>query len=340
MPNTRKIWLGVCAVFGALISPLTSYACSIVYPTVQVGRTFRVKVMDHSRPVEGLRLVLTHSDFSHDDLTQSASIYSVTNADGFARFTDLTPGLFLVTSDHDAGVADGVMVKVSIGGVVDATIPLQWPNAEPLHVRSLSGTLRGPEFYPGQMQVPISLSLLHGVSTRAIAAANTDSKGHFRFSDAVPPGIYFLRLNPSELRSQYDGEQIEGMIVVEINGNAKESGLDLDLGWSTCGLRYSQPRQHAEMRVSKLCGDVADMYGAAISKAQIILLEGGEDADILNQTQSEADGQFMLKGQHEGHYQLLVKSPGFGPFLRAVHLVPSEASTDCHEPIRIRLGPL
>ena len=31
-------------------------ACSVVYPSVQVGPNFRVKVEDHGRPVKGLRV--------------------------------------------------------------------------------------------------------------------------------------------------------------------------------------------------------------------------------------------------------------------------------------------
>jgi hypothetical protein len=167
-----------------------------------------------------------------------------------------------------------------------------------------------------------------------MATATTDSQGRFHFADTVPPGIYFLRLSLSGLRSQFGG----GMIPIEVSDTAKQSGLDLDLGWSSCGLSYSEQRQYPEMTVGKLCGDIADTVGGAVSKAQIFLLQDGEEAKIVDQTQSGANGQFNLQEQHEGVYQLLVKSPGFSPFLRTTHVVPAGEADGCRRPMRIRLG--
>jgi hypothetical protein len=333
MHNKRKISIAICcAALAALVSPLTAQACSISYSTERVGRTFRVKVIDRGRPVKALRLVLASADNSRI----SAPIYSVTDGDGYARFDDVSPGSFLLTPDHDAGVTDGVVVNVSLSGAAEATLTLKWPASDPLHVRSLTGTLRGPDFYPGRQQEPLSLSLLQGVSARLMATATTDRQGRFHFADAVPPGIYFLRLNLSGLRSQFG----EGMIPIEVSDTAKQSGLDLDLGWSSCGLSYSEQRQYPEMTVSKLCGDIADTVGGAVSKAQIFLLQDGDEAKIVDQTQSGANGKFNLEEQHGGVYQLLVKSAGFSPFLRTTHVVPAEGADGCRRPIRIRLGVL
>ncbi|MFZ0978036.1 MAG: carboxypeptidase-like regulatory domain-containing protein [Candidatus Acidiferrales bacterium] len=289
---------------------------------------------DRGRPVKGLRLVLG-PDESHT-LQRIGTIYALTDADGYARFSNLTPGSFLLTSDHDGGVADGTIIEVSPGGPPDVTVTLGWPSHAPLSVRSVRGTLRGPDYYPRQAQTQLSLSLLDGVSARVIATTLTDGKGDFNFANEVPSGLYFLRLNPSDLLAR-DGEQIQGMMAIEVDRKANQDVLDLDVGWTTCGLAYEQRERYPELKVSTICGDVADVVGAAVSNAQVMLLATGEDGEILEQTRSGARGQFALQEQHEGAYQLLVESLGFLPFLRVIHIEAAAPSQGCQQPIHIRL---
>ncbi len=45
-------------IVGILAITTSCAACTIIYPTVQVGPNFRVKVEDRGRPVEGLRIEL------------------------------------------------------------------------------------------------------------------------------------------------------------------------------------------------------------------------------------------------------------------------------------------
>jgi len=335
MQNKRKASFSISlVVFIALFSPLVARACSIFYPTVQVGTGFRVRVMNRGRPVHSLKLVLNQNDSSGS--RKREPVYSLTDVDGYARFANLNPGSFFLTADHDSGVMDGLIVDVRPSGATNVTVSLNWPNATPLQVRSVSGTLRGPDYYPRQTQVEVLLSLLEGVSGRVIGTTQTDSKGGFSFAGAIPSGIYFLRLIPSELRA-WDGEQIEGMIAIEVDPKAAQDALDLDLGWSSCGLGYAQRAKYPEMKVSKLCGDVADDAGGVISDAQVMLLANGENAEILEQTGSEADGQFALRRHDGGIYQLLVKSPGFQPFLRVMNIDTSGTSEGCQQPINVRL---
>jgi len=335
MQNRGGAWIGVgWAVFVALLLPCLAHACTIVYPTAHVGRAFRVRVTDRSRPVKGLRLVLGPGE-SHT-LQRIGTIYSLTDADGYAGFSNLTPGSFFLTSDHDGGVADGAIIEVSPGGPSDVTVTLEWPSHAPLSVRSVRGTLRGPNYYPRRVQTQLSLALLDGVSARVIATTLTDSKGDFNFANEVPSGLYFLRLNPSDLLAT-DGEQIQGMMAIKVDRNANQEVLDLDLGWTTCGLAYVQREKYPELKVSTICGDVADAVDAPVSNAQVMLLATGEDGEILEQTTSGARGQFALQEQHEGAYQLLVESPGFRPFLRVFHIEAAAPSEGCQQPIHIRL---
>jgi hypothetical protein len=335
LQKKRKVLFGVgLVVLVALLSPLIARACTIIYPAVHVGTGFRVRVMDRGRPVHSLKLVLNQHDSAGS--RKREPVYSLTDVDGYARFANLNPGSFFLTADHDSGVMDGLVVDVRPSGATNVTVSLNWPNVTPLQVRSVSGTLRGPEYYPQQTQVKVLVSLLEGVSARVIETTETDNKGGFSFTRAIPSGIYFLRLNPSELRAS-NGEQIEGMIAIEVNPKAVQAALDLDLGWSSCGLGYAQRAKYPEMKVSKLCGDVADGAGGVISDAQVMLLANGENAEILDQTRSEADGQFALRGHNEGTYLLLVKSPGFQPFMRVMHMDTSGISEGCQQPINVRL---
>ena len=336
MLNKRRVSFGVGLVaFVALFSPLIARACSIFYPTVEVGTRFRVKVMDRGRPVHSLRLVLNQYDSSGSKKREP--VYSLTDVDGYAHFANLSPGSFVLTADHDIGIANGVVLNVRLRGAANKTLPLNWPSTTPLQVRSVSGTLRGPDFYPQQTEVTVSLSLLESVSGRVIETTQTDSKGRFRFSDAIPSGIYFLRLNPSDLRAS-NGEQIEGMIPLDVNPKAAQDVLDVDLGWSSCGLGYAQRPEYPEMKVSRLCGDVADGSGGVISDAQVMLLANVENAEVLEQARSGTTGQFILRERDGSTYLLVVKSPGFLPFMRVMHLETSGTSEECQQPIRVRLN--
>jgi hypothetical protein len=335
MKNRGGISIGArWVVFAVLFSPCIVRACSIVYPTVQVGRGFRVRVTDRGQPVRALRLVLSHPESPKSK--RVVAVYSLTDADGYASFANLDPGSFLLTSDHDGGVADGVAVEVSLGGPANVTVPLKWPSLTPVPVRSMSGIVRGPDYYPSQEQVPLSLSLLEPMSARVIATTLSDSKGRFAFTDEVPAGIYFLRLNPSRLRG-WSGEQMEGLITIEVSGKAKDDALDLDLGWSSCGLTYKQRQIYPEARLGRICGDIADIEGAAVSNAQVLLLASGEGAEVLEQTKSGVQGQFSIHERQEGTYKLLIIYPGFQPYLRWILFDATGSIEGCQEPIHVRL---
>jgi hypothetical protein len=56
-------------LLGAIAITARCAACTIIYPTVQVGPNFRVKVEDRGRAVEGLRIELgsEHPAFTRTD---------------------------------------------------------------------------------------------------------------------------------------------------------------------------------------------------------------------------------------------------------------------------------
>lgn len=323
------------AILAVLLSVSIARTCSVFPGTVEVGSKFQVKVADRGNRVKGLRMVLSTESSTGEK--QKVVTDSFTDADGIAHFSNLSAGSFWLSADHDGGVGDAVVVNVSPRGPANKTFAISWPSAAPVTVRSAAGIVRGPDYYSNQAQAQISISLLEGISGREIEKTQSDSKGRFSFTSDLPPGIYFMRINPSDLRG-WSGEQIEGMIVIEVAREAKENALNLDLGWSSCGLEYSQRVILPELKRDKICGAITDSEGAVVAKAQVILLAGDEDAEILEQTQSGPNGEFVIPKHPDGNYQLLIKSAGFSPFLRLIHLQSAGTSAGCHQPIPVKLA--
>jgi hypothetical protein len=333
--RNRTFCVGIWAILLPLLAPCMAHACSVAYRTVEVGPDFRVRVTDRGRPVKGLRLVVGVDSTSTPQ--HPRNLYAVTDSDGYVRFSNHSPGSFIITTDKDDALADAAVVKVSPGGPRDVTVSLRWPSVDPIAVRSVTGTMRGPDFYPSEQQVPLSLSLLESVSSRVIAETNSDSKGRFKFGEDVPAGVYFLRLNLSGLRSGRSGEQMQGMIAIEVSSAAKQSALNLDLGWSSCGLSYAQQVTYPELELAAVCGDIADVMCADVPNAEVLLVANGEGGEIIEETRSGAKGGFALQKKHEGSYQLLIKYPGFRPYLRPVRINATGSPDGCPNPVKVQL---
>jgi hypothetical protein len=334
MRPPRRISIAlIFALLATFLSPVIAIGCSVVYPTVHVWKTFRVRVMDHGHPVRTLRLVLkpNHSDSNSVDRAVS---YSITDAKGYARFADLAPGSYFLSPEHGTEITEGAFVDVSPNGVVDRIVQLKWPNATPVPVRSMSGTLRLPDYYPEETQEQLSLSLMQGASERVIETTHTDSRGWFAFNDSLKPGLYFLQL------SDLSGKDSLGIIAFNVKNDATEGAVDLDLAWTSCGLRHASPRRYQQIDTNRLCGSVSDVLGSAIPDASVWLLSSDEErSQVRERTQTNSSGNFAFKEQHEGTYRLLVKRSGFQPYIRAVHLDEgAERSDRCSQPIDVQMA--
>src|SRR5205814_1388096 len=139
--------------------------------------------------------------------------------------------------------------------------------------RSLKGTMHGWDYVPGQSQPRLSLDLLEGSSGRLLKSVQTADTGEFSFEGAAP-GLYFLSLRPSGLRAQ-SGEPITGLIAVAVDHGAPTDHLDIDLGWTSCGLWYADRNKcpQPDLNIAQLSGQVLDVTGAAISGATILLFD-------------------------------------------------------------------
>jgi hypothetical protein len=332
-----KVSFALIQASAELFLPVAAGACTLIYPTLQAGPSFRVKVTDRGRPVEGLRLQLADSDFF--DFEHQRTRHSVTDADGFAHFTNVSPDEYFLSADVDGSIGDGATVMVKPNGPSGVTVPLKWPNQEPLSVRSVRGTLSVPNYEPRLPPSHLSLSLLGGLSGRVLETTQSDSTGRFAFGE-VPPGIYFLQLNPSGVKDRWTGEEITGLIAIEVSREADEEALDLDVGWSGCGFMYADRTRCSQdtLEVSKVCGYVYDITGAVIPNADIVLQEHIEDGKPLREAHTDTSGRFALQGVKEGMYQLAVRAPGFYQLRSTVQVRAANTSEGCERPITVRLG--
>ena len=117
----------------------------------------------------------------------------------------------------------------------------------------------------GKMHLPdyLPLEAQPGLSTQS---------GEFDFESATP-GLYFLSLRPSGETNRPGGE-IVGQIAVAVEPEAPVDHLGLDLGWTSCGLFYTDRSQcpQGDFEIQQLSGRVLDASGAAIANAKILLI--------------------------------------------------------------------
>lgn len=280
-------------------------ACTLIYPRVQVGSNFRVKVEDDGRPVKGLRVEIGSYPGGNG---------AVTDHNGSVLFRDVRPGSYHLSVDQTAGIPDGVELEVKLDGPKEVTVPLKWPS---VRVRSLKGMIRGPDYLPGLRQPRLSLDLLDGRSGRRLENLRTTERGEFDFESAAP-GLYFLSLKPSGLRG-WPGEPLTGRVAVTVDPGAPADHLDVDLGWTSCGLWYADQTKcpQSDVQIDQLSGQVLDPAGAAIGNATISLFDPA--GTLVERLESNREGKFASPHPLAGTYQLVVSNAGFTPLRRTVH---------------------
>ncbi len=295
---------------GFATSPVSS-ACSIVVKPIPVGPSFEVKVSGYDGPVKGLLLNLTSSQ----DRTQSA----VTDDNGTASFHYVPRGTHYLRADHDNGYAE--QLDVQPYGPAKAIVPMRWPSIEPIHVRSVSGTVRAPDAVPGQLeQRVLSLELLEGISGQILSSINTTDRGAFDFGKLVP-GLYFIHLKPY---SAFFG-QVEGLIGIAVDpaAPARADKLDLNLTWTSCGLWYTDQLQcpQVELHVKKLEGHATGSMGRAPQRLEIVLLDATQSQ--VAHVNTDTYGNFSFPGHLVGTFELRIDGGGVTPVHTPLHIEPT-----------------
>jgi hypothetical protein len=327
MQKSHRLSIAIIfAVLIAVLCPVIAPGCVVVSHSEHVGTAFRVRVWDRGRPVPALQLELAPSSPDSPNPRQIDALYSTTDADGYARFAGLPAGSYLLSAKNEGEFGYGEFIDVSPNRAPNSIVRLTWPTDTPLSVRSASGTLRVSQYYPQKTQTQFSLSLLDGLSGRTLAVTRTDDQGRFSFTDPLRDGIYLIQVR-----------EMSGAITVEVKRNANAEGVDLNLGSTDCGMTYSQRRIYPELITENVCGDVADDYGASVPAARVLLMSNEKEPQIVESTQTDEQGHFVLQEQREGTYELVVKRDGFFPYLQVVHIEPTRDPPKCQKPISVRL---
>lgn len=197
-------------------------------------------------------------------------------------------------------LSDTQLVDVSSENQSGLTVPIPSRSQKRVVARSLAGVLLVSGEVWGRRSA-VSVHLLDRAG-KELKRTVTDSAGRFSFPE-MPPERYILRLAAGS-----GG----GSIPVEVQPAATETEIEVELSWSSCGLHYVDRRQCAaasDLQVQRLSGFVRDATGAAISDAQILLLDLSDR--IIEQSRSDHTGGFALNSTETGTYQLMVMSSPF-----------------------------
>ncbi|MBL8236836.1 MAG: carboxypeptidase regulatory-like domain-containing protein [Bryobacterales bacterium] len=318
---------GAARFLGALFATITlGNACSIVYVPVPTGPSFQVRVEDRGRPVSGLRINLRGHNFSRT---------TATGANGTARFQNIPPGAYQLGAEIDSGTPDGAMITVTDSGPKNTTIPLPWSNRPPLSVQALNGILRWPTSQSAQGLSILQVELLDARTGVSRGTTQTTGDGAFNLR-TPPPGLYILRVTPTDLAPE-GGIRIAGIVPVEVDQRAAIVNLDLDFGWTSCGVTYvaSHTCPRPELSLTALSGQVLDAAGAPIARATVRLRNSGRD--VVEQLTSDEEGRFASAKQFDGNYELAVSATGFASLRQPVRAaLPEDAARP--QPLRIQLG--
>jgi hypothetical protein len=162
-------------------------------------------------------------------------------------------------------------------------------------------------------------------------------------------------LEKSALRA-WNGSQITGRIAVSVETDAPSDHLDVELGWTSCGLRYTDliPCPPAELHIGRLQGRVVgpagsmvrrgedlrrhtavpiDPAGPALADAEVLLVD--PSGRVIERLKTDRSGEFASTRVLAGACQLLVRSAAFGTYRARVF-----AEEDVSRPtsLRIQLG--
>jgi hypothetical protein len=234
------------------IARLTLTACSTsIIGKEEVSDHFVVKVLNHGRPIHGLRVELRtipRHPSNRSNKRGQLVLSGATDENGLAAFAAVRAGLYSVDIKHnDFPSSTSILVRSHSGKNTHETITIEWPNIEILHVQSIAGLLNGQirtgnpftdQAHP--VMVPLSgakLTLLQAVSEDIVDSQTASDSGAFSFAPAAS-GLYLLHVqapeNPETHQIGYDG-----YVPIEIDYSANAPGLNLSIFPEMCGtLRY------------------------------------------------------------------------------------------------------
>ena len=228
-------------VFGSLDLSACSYSSN---PT-KIGCDFLVEVFNQGEPVRGLQIELSTDPGSSDEESRTVSIIT-TDANGWAKFASVRPGLYYIQIKHPAyAYSEEILVLRHPPKSSPEKIMFEWPGVKPLSTQSVSGLLNGHVRTERDLLSDLShptysavrgakLTLSKAVTNEIVDWQMSQESGSFSLQP-VPAGLYFLRVerpNTSEARWLYPPD---GYVPIQVDPSAKFSSLNLFLDNAICG---------------------------------------------------------------------------------------------------------
>jgi len=93
-----------------------------------------------------------------------------------------------------------------------------------------------------------------------------------------------------------------------------------------------------KFKIRQVCGQVKDAYGAEIPDATVQLKRKGQ-AEIVAESQTAANGTFVLRGIASGDYEIRIKYAGFWDASQDLQLTRPAKGTGCSHPIHVVMKP-
>jgi hypothetical protein len=302
----------------------------MVMQEIKLGTRFRVEAKDGGIPVVGTTITLERG---HGDCFRTTPVTSVaTDSAGIALFDHVVPGDYqLCIRSPKLGPESIAELKVSRWAAKDKTVPTTVEGSNPVRVRSASGRVRGPEFYPSLTQAPYSIDLFEAGTNAKVASTKTGANAEYSFGQVVAPGRYWLQITGGPDQAV----DTEGKVLIEVKPDATDATVDMDVTFSDCGMASRQREEQPALVISgSACGTVIDALGASIEGASASLIDDNEHAVTTVRTSRE--GAFKVYAPPAGKYQLVIQRMGFMPYARMITIHP-ENDDACKNPIRVTL---
>ncbi len=197
-------------------------ACKWVPGHYEMNTSFTVNVVDRTKPVVGVKVVLGVGGSGIREIRYSV----LTDDKGEAHFSELAPGTYLLDFSGVLAKPYWDEVEVSPSNPANEKITIEWPGGV-IAVRNVRGRLTGTEdldFDPIPLQYT-ELTLRDVYTSREVARSKTDSDGYYDFGDTLP-GVYLLTAyGDTRNRKIFGGYSEETVAVVQMDPSAAEEEL-------------------------------------------------------------------------------------------------------------------
>jgi hypothetical protein len=208
-----------------LVAVQKTGACSEVMTPQTAGSNFVVQLLDGEAPLRDITVLVQNArEFCSAGKREAEGI---SGADGRIAFKGIASGDHYLCAKNGSDLRMFAWVKVSTQEADERTIQVNLPGSSPIVVRNIGGVIR--------WERRLNIALLDYNTSKLLAKTETNSIGEFH-EKTVPVGKYWL-----EISSAAKGDE-QGRVLVELRPEADEKQIDLDVGFTSCGMTSLQHR--------------------------------------------------------------------------------------------------